>query len=83
LSLIFNIGMTLREAREQRGAALPDRAWRLKITKFVIERVENHAEGIKYFFIYKICQNVINKSFVKLIFLIGDLEDYHISRDKT
>ncbi|MEX0774024.1 MAG: helix-turn-helix transcriptional regulator [Balneolales bacterium] len=45
--LNFKIGVILRQAREEIGATQEDVAQKLKTTKSVISRMENHAEDIR------------------------------------
>ncbi len=45
--LNFKIGVLLRQAREEMGATQEEVAKKLKTTKSVISRMENHAEDIR------------------------------------
>ncbi|MEX2633684.1 MAG: helix-turn-helix transcriptional regulator [Balneolales bacterium] len=45
--LNFKIGVILRQAREEMGATQEQVAKKLKTTKSVISRMENHAEDIR------------------------------------
>lgn len=45
--LNFKIGLILRQAREEMGVTQQEVARKLKTTKSVISRMENHAEDIR------------------------------------